>query len=356
MAEEAGSEEKTEEATAQRREDFRKRGQVAQSKELASVLMLGGSSLAIWALGRFFLEQLIELQTVTIGEYLQAVVRSGDTTAAIEFCLTKGSFILGPILMICMILGFMSSVLQVGFIYNEDALEFDLNRINPIEGFKRLLTLRSLVEGFKAFLKVCLVVAVAYFIIQRDIISSPLLVQFNAQQIFIFMSEIVLKLLLGVGLVMLVLSVLDYGYQWWDLEQKMMMTKQEVKEEHKSREGDPLIRARIRKIQRDLATKRMMSDVPKADVIVTNPTHIAVALQYSDAMPAPKILAIGADIVAERIKEIARENNIPLVENKPLARAIFKTLKVGQFIPRELFHAVAEVLAYVYKLKRRVLR
>ena len=133
----------------------------------------------------------------------------------------------------------------------------------------------------------------------------------------------------------------------------MRMTKQEVKEEHKSREGDPMIKARIRKIQREMSQKRMMEDVPKADVIITNPTHIAVALRYDETMIAPKIIAKGGDLIAEKIKKIAREHNIPVVENKPLARAIFKTLEIGQSIPRELYTAVAEVLTYVFKLRRR---
>jgi flagellar biosynthetic protein FlhB len=152
---------------------------------------------------------------------------------------------------------------------------------------------------------------------------------------------------------MAVLSAADYFFQRWELEKEMRMTKQEIKEEAKSREGDPLIKSRVRKIQREMANRRMMEKVPKADVIITNPTHIAVALKYSENLPAPQLVAKGGDLVAEKIKEIARENNIPIVENKPLARTIFKTLKLGQVIPRELFVAVAEVLAYVYKLKRK---
>jgi flagellar biosynthetic protein FlhB len=155
---------------------------------------------------------------------------------------------------------------------------------------------------------------------------------------------------------MLVLSAADYFYQRWDLEKEMKMTKQEIKEEIKSREGDPMIRARIKRIQREMASKRMMEDVPKADVIVTNPTHIAVALKYDDTMVAPTVIAKGADLIAEKIREMAREFNIPIIENKPLARSMFKTLKIGQTIPKELYTAVAEVLSYVYKLRRKKVR
>jgi flagellar biosynthetic protein FlhB len=148
----------------------------------------------------------------------------------------------------------------------------------------------------------------------------------------------------------------DYLFQRWDLEKQMMMSKQEVKEEHKSREGDPLIKSRIRRIQRDVAQRRMMQEVPKATVIVTNPTHIAVALKYDETTPAPQVIAMGADLIAEKIKAMAREHRIPVIENKPLARTIFKTMKIGQVIPRELYVAVAEVLSYVFKLKRKVLK
>jgi flagellar biosynthetic protein FlhB len=176
---------------------------------------------------------------------------------------------------------------------------------------------------------------------------------FSVAQIMAFLGALTSRLMMGVGTFMLVLAAADYFYQRWDLEKEMRMTKQEVKEEIKSREGDPMIKARIKRVQRDIASRRMMEDVPKADVIVTNPTHIAVALKYSDTMVAPTVIAKGADLIAEKIREIARENNIPIVENKPLARTMFKTLKIGQQIPRELYTAVAEVLSYVFRLKRK---
>jgi flagellar biosynthetic protein FlhB len=354
--EEAGSEDRTEEATSQRREDFRRRGQVVQSRELASVFFLFGAALALWGLGRFFLEQFIEIFNMSFGEHLVAAARTADFTAVSKFAAVKGLMVAAPALGIAALLGFMASVVQVGFLYNEDAVQFDFSRMDPVSGFRRLFSLRAVVEGAKAFIKVSLVAAISFVIIRDDILLSPLMSQFGVSQIMIHMSGMVLKILFGVGMFMFVLAVMDYGYLWWDLEKKMKMTKQEVKEEHKSREGDPLIKARIRKIQRDLATRRMMDAVPKAEVIITNPTHIAVALAYEADMPSPKIVAMGADLVAEKIRKIATEHGIPLVENKPLARTIYKTLKIGQFIPRELFNAVAEVLAYVYRLKKKVLR
>jgi flagellar biosynthetic protein FlhB len=178
-------------------------------------------------------------------------------------------------------------------------------------------------------------------------------VSYSVNQLFAYLGEVTFNLLSGVGVFVGVLAGLDFLFQRWDLEKQMRMTKQEVKEEHKSREGDPLVRARIRRVQREMATRRMMDEVPKADVVITNPTHIAVALRYSETMVAPTIVAKGAGAIAEKIKQVARDKGIPVVENKPLARTIFKTLEIGQAIPRELYTAVAEVLSYVFRLKKK---
>ena len=193
-----------------------------------------------------------------------------------------------------------------------------------------------------------------YLILKGEIAKVPYLQTYTVFQIFQYIGDVVGRLLSTVGMVIFGLAAADYFFQRWDLEKKMMMSKQEIKEEHKSREGDPMIKARIRRIQRDLASRRMMDAVPKGDVVITNPTHIAVVLKYGNDVPAPQLIAMGADNVAEKIKELARQNNIPIIENKPLARTIFKTMKIGQIIPRELFVAVAEVLSYVYKLRKKV--
>ena len=240
---------------------------------------------------------------------------------------------------------------------NEDALSFNLDKLNPINGFSKLFSLQALVEGFKSLLKLVVISGVLYLLLKDHTEKIPTLVNLNMNQLVVFMGDVTLRLLGGVGIFLAVLAAADYFFQWWTLEKQMRMTKQEIKEEHKSREGDPMIKARIRRIQRERATKRMMTQVPKATVIVTNPTHIACALRYDpETMAAPVLVARGADKVAERIKELAREHNIPIMENKPLARAMFKTMKIGQMVPRELFTAVAQVLSYVYKLKRKAWR
>ncbi|MGE0761703.1 MAG: flagellar biosynthesis protein FlhB [Bdellovibrionales bacterium] len=354
MAQETERGEKTEEASPQRREDFRKRGQVAQTKELASVLAIFGVLLVVWLFGRFFLTQLHELMTQSFEQYVVLAARDGAWLAAAGFAVNKMMMVLAPVLGMFWAISFISSIVQVGFLYNEEALEFRPERLDPIQGFKRVLSLKSMVEGIKAIIKLIVISVVAYMVLRSEVQSLPHLVDYSVSQLLTYLGDVVFKLLLGVGTLMAILAGLDFLFQRWDLEKEMMMTKEEVKEEVKSREGDPLVRARIKRVQREVASRRMMEKVPKADVIVTNPTHIAVALKYDETMVAPTVIAKGADLVAEKIKALAREHNIPIVENKPLARAIYKTLKLGQSIPRELYTAVAEVLAYVFRLKRKV--
>ncbi|WP_041577977.1 flagellar biosynthesis protein FlhB [Bdellovibrio bacteriovorus] len=351
MAEDNG--EKSEEATDARREEFRKRGNVAHTKELASAVMLLAAAGGVYALGRFFFKEMYEVFQHSFGDDMVKMVREGNFTEAAQYCGVKAMILIAPVLLFAGIIGAASSIVQIGFLQVEDAVSPNFEKVNPVEGFKRVFSMRALVEALKSILKMGAVAMVLYFLLRSEVTQVPYMLTYSIDQIIAYIGVIVVKLLGGVGAVMLVIAGADYFYQRFDLEKKMMMTKQEVKEEHKQREGDPMIKSRIRRIQREMASKRMMSEIPKADVVITNPTHIAVVLKYSDNLPAPQIVAMGADHVAEKIKEIARENNVPIVENKPLARTIFKTLKIGQVIPRELFVAVAEVLSYVYRLRRK---
>ncbi|MBC7370174.1 MAG: flagellar biosynthesis protein FlhB [Bdellovibrionaceae bacterium] len=348
--------EKTEQPTDARREDFRKRGQVAQTKELASCLILLTFAMGIYALGRFFFKNIYEIFNYTYGDNLVNVIRSGDFSEALIFCATKGFILIAPVMAIAGLIAFGSTVMQIGFLQVEDAMSPDLNKLNPLEGFKRVFSLRALVEGFKSFLKLGAIGFVLYFLLRSEVTKIPYLIGYTLEGIFEYIGGIVVKLLSAIGGMMLVLAGADYFFQRWDLEKKMMMTKQEVKEESKSREGNPLIKGRMRRMQRERASRRMMDAIPKADVVITNPTHIAIVLKYDANLPAPQIVAKGADYMAEKIKALAREHNIPIVENKPLARTIYKTLKIGQVVPRELFVAVAEVLSYVYKLRKKARR
>lgn len=353
MSSEENDSEKTEEPTAQRREDFRKQGQVAQTKELSTVLMLFGATLLIWLLGRYFFGQFIELFTKSYGDFIITAARNGDYKTALLFSGQKIAYVVLPVFGLVFIIGIASSLFQIGFLSTSETISPNFEKINPVNGLKRLFSLTSVVEGLKAVLKVCIIGFVVYTIIKTEILKSPFMINYTVEQLSQYFGDISFRLIFGVALAMTFLALFDYGFQRWELEKKMRMTKQEIKEEVKTREGDPHIKARIRRIQRELASKRMMTQVPKADVIITNPTHLSIALKYDANLPAPQVIAKGAGAVALRIRELAKEHNIPIVENKPLARTMFKTLKIGQVIPRELFNAVAEVLAYVYKLKRK---
>jgi flagellar biosynthetic protein FlhB len=349
--------ERTEEATQSRRDDFRKRGQVAFTKELSTVAVMLTSAGILSYAGRFFMQQCSDIITQTLSTFMLTGARSGDYVPAVIFVVKKGLFIAVPMMVLLAIVGVLANVLQTGLLHNEEALQFDINKLNPIDGMKKLMSLRAVVEGLKGILKLVVILSVVLMLVKDRLQQLPTLVSLSVEQLIGFAGDLTIRLLGGVGVFMAVLAAADYFYQRWELEKQMRMTKQEIKEEHKSREGDPMIKARIRRIQREMANKAMMQDVPKATVVVTNPTHIACALMYDPAtMAAPILVAKGAGAIAERIKAIAREHNVPVMENKPLARTIFKTLKIGRVVPRELFTAVAQVLSYVYKLKRKGFR
>lgn len=354
MSEDQG--EKTEQATDSRREEFRRQGNIAQTKELGACFLMLAAAGMVYVLGRFFFQNIFEVFNYAMGPQLVDTIRSGNFTEALKFSGYKILILVAPVSLMAAVISVVSTVVQTGFVQVEDALMPDLEKINPLSGFKRIISVRALVEGFKSFLKLLAIAVILYFLLKSEVTKIPLLINYDIEEIFKYIGGIIVRLFGGVGTLMLILSAADYFFQRYDLEKKMMMTKQEVKEESKSREGDPLIKSRIRRMQRERASRRMMDAIPKADVVITNPTHIAVVLKYDANLPAPQIVAKGADLIAEKIKAIAREHNIPIVENKPLARTIFKTIKIGQVIPRELFVAVAEVLSYVYKLRRRAKR
>jgi flagellar biosynthetic protein FlhB len=356
MASEDNDSEKTEDPTAQRREDFRKQGQVAQSKELATVLMLFGCSLLIWLMGKFFFTQIAAIFTHSYGDYILTAARDGDYKAALVFAGSRMCMVILPVFGLIFVIGIASSLFQVGFLTTSETISPNLDKINPLNGFKKLFSMNAIIEGLKALIKVTIISSIVYSIIKTELVRAPFLINASVPELSKYFGDISFRLIFSVAVGMTFLALFDYGFQRWELEKKMRMTKQEIKEEVKTREGDPQIKARIRRIQRELANKRMMTQVPKADVVITNPTHLAIALKYDANLPAPQVIAKGAGVIADKIRELAKEHGIPIVENKPLARTIFKTLKIGQVIPRELFNAVAEVLAYVYKLKKKKLQ
>jgi flagellar biosynthesis protein FlhB len=345
--------EKTEQATDARREEFRKRGQVAMTRELGTSLVFLAAAGLLYVVARHFFSNIAEVFNVTFGMSMVKLVKAGEYRDLFLYLGEKLVFLLAPVLLGATFIGIFSHVIQTGFLQVEDALTMKLERLNPLAAVGRIFSMKGFGELVKSLLKMIVVVSTMYMLLKSEIFMIPHLSSLSVTELFVYLGKVLFKLLMGTGIFMLVISVADYFFQRWQLEKEMMMTKQEIKEEHKSREGDPMIKARIRKIQREVSQRKMMQAIPKADVVITNPTHIAVVLKYSDKLPAPQLVAKGADYMAEKIKQVAREHNIPVIENKPLARTIFKTMKIGQVIPRELFVAVAEVLSYVFRLKRK---
>lgn len=347
---------KTEEPTARKLEEARKRGQVIQSREINNWLMLFAGTLVLGMAGpgiaralqdrlRIFFEQVISLPTDPIG--LRQVVY--------DLFLDVAGIMAAPMLALIFV-GFMGGFLQTGPLLTAEPMKPDLSKISPIKGFGRLFSMRSIVEFLKGLVKltiiftVCLMVLMPYFGGVEHFIGQDLLDGMED------LRSLFLRMMTAALSVLFVLAIADYLYQRHDFMQKMMMSKQEIKDEFKQTEGDPHIKGKLRQLREQRARQRMMQAVPEADVVITNPTHYALALKYDTLnMDAPVLVAKGVDAVAERIREVAKEHKVPLVENPPLARALFDSMEIGQMIPPEHFKAVAEVISYVFRLKGRKL-
>ena len=350
---EAGFQEKTEKPTPKKRTDARKKGQVAQSREIPSVLILLTSLGVFLFAGTWIFWSLAGFMSGIFQNI--AFLSLQDTSAAGDFLVELFKTIMSiifPLMLVVFVVGIGGNIIQFGFLIHGETLSPQLNRLDPIKGIKRLISLRSLVEFVKSILKLVIIGTVAFLLVQREVITIPSLVQMEVIEIVSFIGRVSLKICFYVCLVLIVLAFLDYGYQRWEHERRLKMSKQEIKDEHKQTQGDPLIKARIRKIQMEVAQRRMMEAVPEADVVITNPTQLAVALEFdANKMIAPCITAKGAGYIAERIKEIAKDHQVPIIEHKPLAQTLYKATEVGDLIPVELYQAVAEILAYVYRLK-----
>lgn len=354
MAEERDDGEKSEEPSHYRLEEFRKKGDVASSKELNSVILLAGTLLTLILCSAFVYEQFTEYLSWLLKQDMQKVYEQKQFSEVIEQTAWFSLKSVAPVFGVSLCLGFLSQFAQIGFLWTPDLLNADFNRINPLNGFARIFSKKSLAEAVKGVFKFTVVLVITYMIMKQQLGSFTGFMHSEVAEGLVYGKGLILRLgyslLLGLGVV----ALMDFAWEKWTYRQKLMMTKQEVKEESKEKDGNPEIKNRIRSIQRQMAQKRMMDDVKKADVIVTNPTHLSVALKYDgQSMVAPAVMAKGADHMALRIREIAKEHDIPIVENVMLARTLYKTVKVGEGVPRTLYRAVAEVLAFVYKLRRK---
>lgn len=355
MAEENDSgQDKTEEPSTRRIEEFRRKGEVASSRELTNVLVLSASIATLMLSLTFIYEQFSEFMT-----WLYALDHSVAYTEKSLNTITRKTIATAlkcaaPVCLVAVTTGIIANVAQVGFLFSTEVLEFKPERIDPIKGAQKLFSMKSLIEALKGILKFVFIMAIVYFSIKDDLHSYKGYFHVELIEGFMHSRWMIFKLSMSIIVGLTIIAAGDFTYQKLSYRKKLMMTKEEAKKESKEQDGNPEIKQRIRTLQREAAQKRMMQDVPTADVIVTNPTHISIAIKYDkDTMISPEVIAKGADNIALKIREIAKENDIPIVENVPLARSMYKTVELGGVIPRNLYRAVAEVLAFVYRLKRK---
>ncbi len=345
------AQEKTEKPTPRRRREARKKGQVAKSQELNNVSIILAGTLFFLLLGTAFFNGLSKImQSVFSGLYY---IELSPQNFFSYFTHGIGVIfvLLLPLIGVLLVAGILINIGQTGLLFTFDSITPKFDRVNPIKGAQRLFSKRGAMEVAKALFKVGGVSYLIFSSIRTNVNVFSNYTYMDLNQILASFSKILFSTLFKIIGFLLIISLLDYTFQRREFEKSIMMTKQEVKDEYKQTEGDPQVKSRIRSMQRQMARQRMMQEVPKAKVVITNPIHVAVALRYDDGMRAPKVVAKGTRLIAEKIKEIAREHNIPIVENPPLARELYEKVELGEEIPRELYRAVAEVLAYIYRLE-----
>lgn len=355
--EDRSSEDLLDEPSQTKIDDLRGKGQVAQSRELTALIVLLATAATLYGYGPQIAKDIMN--------YMKDVFETG-TTAKMDFSkpgvigdiLSK---VLKLILMISFptaaagfVAGIASSFAQVGSIFSFDPIQPNFDKVDPLKGLTRILSMKSFYEFFRLVIKISIALFVSYGLMKAELFSSPDKLWVEPGTLLGIFSSSAKSIFTSLFFIFLIFAAFDYFLQRKDWMKQVKVTKQEAKDEAKERDGNPQVKSRIRSIQREMSRKRMMQNIKKADVIITNPTHIAIAIQYDrDKMLAPKVVAKGADLVAARIRELAKEGGIPIVENVPLARTLYKSVKLNQAIPRALYQAVAEVLAYVYRLKNK---
>jgi flagellar biosynthesis protein FlhB len=349
---------KTEQPTEHRRQESRQRGQVAKSTDLSASLLLMGGMLALYVLGGDMFRGMHSVVQRYLGpDEVWLSVTPEHVQAKVTAELSRMAEALLPFLLVMAALAVAVNLLQVGFLFTGHPLMPSLSKIDPLKGLGRIFSKRGLVRLLGSLAKVAAIGAVATWAISEEMGALANLGDLGFGAIMQYGSRAVFALGIKLALVLIVLGVLDYAFQRWQHEQELKMTKQELKDEMRRMEGDPLVRERRRQMARRMAMARMAQAVPEADVVVTNPTELAVALKYDEQnMSAPIVSAKGAGFLARRIRDIAVAAGVPIVERKPLAQGLYKDVEVGREVPPQLFRAVAEVLAYVYELNRKTAR
>ena len=353
MAGQRSDQEKTEKATPKKRQDARRKGQVAKSQELVSVAVLL-ACLVVFYFGSYnMIEKMLDVMRQLFVESARFNIDCNNIQHFLVDFANKIFVLLFPLFLAVFSIALLVNYFQVGFVLSTESIQPKLSKINPINGFQRLFSMKSLVELIKNVFKILIVVFLVYLTIKGEIENFIPLSDQSVGEILVYIGKLAFKIVFRTCLLLIILAIFDYLYQKWEFEKNLKMSKQEVKDEFKQTEGDPIIRARIKRLQREAARKRMMASVPKADVVITNPTYLAVAIHYDQSkMSAPKVVAKGRGHVAEKIKKIATENKVAIVEDRPLAQILYKMVNVDEVIPTNLYKAVAEVMAFVYSMRR----
>jgi flagellar biosynthesis protein FlhB len=347
--------EKTEKATPKKRQDAKKKGQTAKSQDVNTAVILLAVFLFLTFSASYVGNIVFNLFHHTFEQYMLMDLTE-NTVQVITLDLMKElALLLGPIMLVALVAGVFSNYVQVGAMFTTEPLQPKLEKIDPIKGFKRIFSMRAIVELLKSILKISFIGGITFVILYWRIDEVLSLSFKSASDSLTTMASLAVQMGIAASLALLFLSILDYLYQKYDFEKNIRMSKQDLKDEHKNMEGDPLIKSKIKQRQREMAMRRMMQEVPQADVVITNPTHFAIALKYDEnKMDAPYVVAKGVDYVAQKIKYIAKENDVIMVENRPLARSLYDSAEIGDSVPEEFFKAVAEILAYVYRMKNKL--
>lgn len=344
---------KTEQPTGKRLSEARNKGSIAKSPDLNNAVSLLVGFVMLSFVGMTMYESLREVTEYSLGHLFYKEFTPHTVSHIIISQIYITAKILLPILGALMIVGLVVSYLQTGFLLSFELIKPKLQKFNIISNAKGLFSLKSLVKLGFSVVKLLIIGLMSFLFIRKELDHIMDVIDFSLLQTFSLLAKLTYGLSLRVAAALIILAVVDYIYQKWQHKRGLKMTKHEVKEEGKQAEGDPLIKSKIKSLQIQMAMKRMMSALPTADVVVTNPTHFAVALKYDGkVMRAPTVVAKGADLIALRIKEVAKKHNIPLVENKSLAQTLYKTVEIGKEVPQKLYYAVAKILSYVYQLKK----
>ncbi len=344
------AQDRTEEATPKRIREAREKGDVAKSTELTSAILMLSVLLIFYFNGGDFLRRLADVIQDIYGSLATISINPETLPGLVAWLSNKGILILGPIMLMALIVGLLVNYLQVGVIFAPKALGPNWERISPISGFKRIFSTRGLMELIKGIIKMIIVGTIIYLYLADRVKDYPFLTYMTPLQIIGTLASDLLKIGGFVGIAYLAMAIADYMYQRWEYKRKLRMTRQEVKDEYKQTEGSPEIRSRVRQMQREMSRNRMMAAAAKATVVVTNPVHVAVALKYDEenTETAPEVVAKGQRKIAEKIKEVARANNVPIKENPMLARALYASCEIGDEIPYNYYKAVAEILAEIF--------